>query len=318
MKFTCRSAILGLVWLSPVLIAAGPQDVQRDIPRDAKSSDAPVLSYPLPLGGALQHAQYAGRLRRVDANGNEMAKAKVPAAKIIASSTQLVLSSDFARVLMLHSADDMKFKAKHRVALLEMTQLKTMWDLPLGHCQSVRRDLPAVTARLALLCYHSQPPRDAKQKPTLALVTIDLDRGEVVGWHALGGERHGIWFGPMFFGWTYDVNSVPVRQTRTCDSSDETTSDQAELPLVLNRKSETSKGEVWLVNTQSVGPPRRLAVISGHPRSALVCTSVTGVPTLQVSVDLRTTKEINAAPGFAPAFLRVDTFDLATGQLIVQ
>ena len=106
MKFTCRSAILGLVWLSPVLIAAGPHDVQRDIPRDAKSSDAPVLSYPLPLGGALQHAQYAGRLRRVDANGNEMAKAKVPAAKIIASSTLLVLSSDFARVLMLHGADD--------------------------------------------------------------------------------------------------------------------------------------------------------------------------------------------------------------------
>ena len=94
--------------------------------------------------------------------------------------------------------------------------------------------------------------------------------------------------------------------------------DQAELPLVLNRKSETSKGEVWLVNTQSVGPPRRLAVVSGHPRSALVCTSVTGAPTLQVSVDLRTTKEINAAPGLTAAFLRVDTFDLATGQLIVQ
>jgi hypothetical protein len=75
MKFTCRSAILGLIWLSPVLLAAGSQDVQRDIPRDAKSSNASVLSYPLPLGGALQHAQYAGRLRRVDANGEDMAKA---------------------------------------------------------------------------------------------------------------------------------------------------------------------------------------------------------------------------------------------------
>jgi len=318
MKFTCRSAILGLVWLSPVLSAAGPQDVPRDIPRDPKGSRAPVLSYPLPEGGALQHAQYLGRVRRVDANGKEMAKAKVPAAKIMARSTTLVLSSDFARVLMLHGADDTKFGAKHRVALLEMTQLKTMWELPLGDCQAVRGDLPAVTARLALLCYHSQPPQDARRKPTLALVTIDLDRGEVASWHPLGGERHGTWFGPMFFGWTYDVNSVPVRQTRTCDSSDETTSDQAEFPLVLNRKSETAKGEVWLVNTQRVDPPRRLAVISGHPRSALVCMSATGVPTLQVSVDLRTTKEINAAPGLTPAFLRVETFDLAAGKLIVQ
>jgi hypothetical protein len=319
MKTTRRLTILALTWLSPVLCAAGQQDAQ-DIPRDPKGSMAPVLSYPLPDGGSLEHAQYAGQVRRVDAKGKELARTKVPAAKAIASSTTLVLSSNLSRVLVLHRADDVKFGAKHRVVLLDMAGLKTLWEQPLGKCESARGTLPAVTGRLPLLCYQSQPPADPKRKPTFALVTIDLNRGEVAGWHALGGDRHGTWLGPRFLGWKYDVERVPVRQTRAaCDAAAMLPADDPELVVVLNRDSETGKGDVWLLDTRTNDPPRRVALLNGHPRSAVVCTHATGARVVRISEDLRTHKEAAKGPVVPPASAQgEETIDLATGKPIGQ
>jgi hypothetical protein len=64
MKIACRSRFSGSFGCR--LFCALP------VPRTRRgtsraSSYASVLSCPLPEGGALQHAQYSGRVRRVDA-----------------------------------------------------------------------------------------------------------------------------------------------------------------------------------------------------------------------------------------------------------
>ena len=148
----------------------------------------------------LRHNQYDGWIRRVDEDLKVVVQAKVPKARLIDRSTTVVLAANQSRLLLIHHDDQMHFPAKHKVALLDVATLKTLLELPLGECQDPRGSFPVMTEQLTMVCHHSRPPDQPKRRPTFALVTLNLNRGEVVRWFPLEGERHGAWFGPMFSG----------------------------------------------------------------------------------------------------------------------
>lgn len=136
-----------LLWLCS-LAGALAQEPTREIPRDSTADLEPVLRYPLPEG-ALLHAQYDGEMMRVDGAGKRLAKAKIPDSHRIASSTVLVVSSNFSNVLMIHRADDSEFRANHRVWLFELGHLKRCASSRWGdasHRLSTERSQPSPIA----------------------------------------------------------------------------------------------------------------------------------------------------------------------------
>jgi len=288
--------LIAIAFLAVFLTAwpSAGQEPFREIPCDPEVAHQPILQYPLGAAGRLLHAQYVGRLRRVDAAGRELANVRVPAADGIASETTVVVAGDLSHALLIHRVDRFKFRQNPRVLLLDIDTLQTRREFPLGDCGvfPLTKEFPAVADRLTMLCYHSRPAQDARRKPTLAVATVDINRGEVIRWSELGGERHGMWFGPLFFGWWYDVNPVIVKHRRACSSSEDVAPDPLQRILVLNRDVESGTGDVWAWSSRIDGPPERLASLSGHPQSAVACASEEGRPVLQVTVDLRTTKEI--------------------------
>ena len=223
---------------------------------------------------------------------------------------------------MVHTADDDNFLAKHRVAILDTARLRTIAELPLGKCWHHGPGFPLAAEHVTMVCYHSRPPDDRSRKPTLAVVTVNLNRGVVVRWFPLGGERRGSWFGPMFFGWRYDVTAVDVSRQKQCPFVASLAEPAAEpledlhLILVVNRSKGPDKGEVWFVGKRPTELPRRIAVLPRTPGSAVLCRAessdgAAGRLLLYVTEQLDFSAE-------TPPPQRVDVVDLATGKLIGQ
>lgn len=268
----------GAVSRGATYAAPRSQDPAGEIPRSADSTLHPLQVYHLPGGGTVEHERYKGLVRRLDASGKEIARGKVPAAHPIEKDTTLVFSSDLTRMLMIHTISDFDFRAKHRVAVLETERLRTIAELPLGSCRTPG-PFPLSAEHLTMVCYHSRPPGDRTQKPTLAVVTVNIARGEVVRWFPLGGRRKGTWVGPMFFGWRFDVQTVTVREGTyaTCPSFQGAPAvvpgkrKASELVLVLNRDASPPQTEVWSVSARHTEEPRRVTVFAGKADYAVLC-----------------------------------------------
>lgn len=325
-RVTVRGALAAMMAVVGVSYAEAqtPSGQSTEIRRDPESIWAAIQVYPLRAGGEVKHNRPGGWIQRVDERQKVVARAKVPKDARLDRNTTVVLSGDQSRLLVIHRDDDLHFPAKHKVALLDMATLKTTADLPLGECTDPRGRLPVMADQLTLVCYHSRPPDQPKRKPTIALVTIDLNRGEVVRWFPFGGERHGSWFGPMFFGYSYDVYVIPIDRDRaTCPDGPvlpqlESTRQPIEHPhavVVLARDKGDPKGEVWFVSATATVPPRRVALLEERPTSAAICGPGSRL--------LYVTSEREAAPAAksqapAPAGRIVEVFDHSSGVRIAR
>jgi hypothetical protein len=165
-----------------VAAAVAPAFAQPDL------SD-PIQAYQLSDGSVIQHLQYEGALLRLDKTGRRTGRAKLPKSSIIEESTRVVVSESEENLLVVHSSSTFKWPPKHRVLFLDVQSLKTMANLPLGDCEFAGVEPFAATQRL--VCQQSRNPSDRKKKPTLAFVALDLNRGSVLTWFDLGGERRG-------------------------------------------------------------------------------------------------------------------------------
>ena len=316
-----RRIAMRCVGIVAVACATATAAIGQEVRRDPLRLDNPIQVYPLPDDALIEHRQYEGVVRRLDARNKETTRVKIPAAGPIATRTTLILSADRSRVLMVHTADDDNFLAKHKVAILDTARLRTIAELPLGKCWHHGPGFPLAAEHVTMVCYHSRPPDDRSRKPTLAVVTIDMNRGEVVRWFPLGGERRGSWFGPMFFGWRYDVTAVDVREKKECpfvatiaEPAAERIDDLHQI-LVLDRSKGPDKGEVWFVSKRPTEPPRRIAVLPRTPGSAVLCRaeSADAVGRLLLYV----TEQLDFRAENPPP-QRVDVVDIASGKLIAQ
>lgn len=306
-----------IVLAGPVLLGgrAHAQDAPPpdEVPRNRDVLLSPVHRYPLIGGGAIVHETDGGRVYRVDQTDKEVARAKVPRASMLAH-TELVLSRDQSRVLVVHSADRFKWPAKSRTVLLDARTLKQIVEWPLGRCTDVRGAdaLPAIADTLTLLCQDSRPPGQLHQRPTLAAVALNLPEEKVVAWSAVGGLRHGQWFGPMFFGYTYDTSAVTVETNGKKCPADfveaSTTSSGVRYPcrvIVLERSNGQHKGEIWFLDGFGASP-RRVATLAETPTSATICGAASRVLVVRQRL----------GDAYTSAGSITATYDLATGQLI--
>jgi hypothetical protein len=246
---------------------------------------------PFPLwqlsdGGTLRHDKDRGILLRLDQTGRQISQVKVPKAPIRsigALTTEIVVSKDETRLLVVHSADTLKWRPPHRVMILDTTSLRTVTDFPLGDCSFYQFPPGPRPEHVTLLCHDSPDPSDKKGKKTLALVTLDLIHSQITRWFALGGERRGTWVGPMFFGYRDDASAF--RATVGCTTIEPAdarprilqTVDASEHPehvIVVRRKGGPTKGDVWFVGPGVATAPRRVATLSSVPKTATLCGDV--------------------------------------------
>jgi hypothetical protein len=308
-----------IVLMGSVLLCGRAQAQDTPLPqelaRNPETGLEAVLRYPLLAGGALVHDQYDGRLYRFDQTGKQVARTKVPKAAMLAKHTVLVLSRDQSHVLVVHHADTIRWPARSQTLLLDGRTLTRITEWPLGRCDDVRGwdALPAITDRLTLLCQESRPPDKPKDKTTLAVVALDLSAGKIVSWSPVGGERHGAWVGPMFFGYHYDASAVPVKiNGKDCptDSASGTiaSGNGAGYPwrvIVLTRSNGEHKGEIWLIDGFGA-PPRRVATLPKTPESASICGDERKVLVVREQVG-----DARSALGSV-----TETFDLGTTQRV--
>jgi hypothetical protein len=316
-----RRIAMRCVGIVAVACATATAAIGQEIRRDPLRLDNPIQVYPLPDDALIEHRQYEGVVRRLDARNKETTRVKIPAAGPIATRTTLILSADRSRVLMVHTADDDNFLAKHKVAILDTARLRTIAELPLGKCWHHGPGFPLAAEHVTMVCYHSRPPDDRSRKPTLAVVTIDMNRGEVVRWFPLGGERRGSWFGPMFFGWHYDVTAVDVREKKECpfvatiaEPAAERLDDLHQI-LVLDRSKGPDKGEVWFVGKRPTEAPRRIAVLPRPPGSAVLCRAESSDAAGRLLLYVTEQLDFRAE---TPPPQRIDVVDIASGKLIAQ
>jgi hypothetical protein len=170
--------------------------------------DDPIQRYQLLNGSLIHHLQYDGALLRFDGAGRQTARVKLPKSGVVEESTRVVVSKSEEKLLVVYSGSTSKWPPKHKVLFLDAQSLKTVADLPLGDCDFVEFAAFADTQRL--VCQQSRNPSDRETKPALAFVALDVNRGTVLTWFDLGGERRGRWFGPMFFGSSDDAYRVRV------------------------------------------------------------------------------------------------------------
>ena len=240
---------------------------------------APTRLVRLSDGSAIRHDQYDGVLWRLAPDGRQVARVKVPSAEFIEKQTDIVVSKDEARLLVAHRASTFTYPQRHRVMILDALSLRTIQQLPLGDCRLL--DFRQFLEYVTVLCHDSQDPAEKKRRKTLALVTLDLNRAQVVRWFDVGGKRRGNWFGPMFFGYTDDAYLVRVT-TEDCavipgrEARPDTleTVDASEHPaqvIVIARHDNPIKGDVWFVGPDQTDAPRRVATLARTPYSARLC-----------------------------------------------
>ena len=228
---------------------------------------------PLADGSFIRFERFGGALLRLK-EGRQVARVKLPRATMIERRTDVVMSKDESRLLVVHGDSPYHYPPRHRVAILDSMSLRTIAQLPLGDCSFL--DLRPLPEHVTMLCQQSQDPGDKKKKKTFALVTLDLNRARVTRWFDLGGERRGDWFGPMFFGY-HDLTLALEVTTEGCgtvhasEAKSLTTVDASEHPahiIVLIRKAGLrpsdgpTTGEVWFVGSGITDAPRRVKTLS--------------------------------------------------------
>jgi len=274
-------AIVGCLLVWPAFGWAQPARPDRNASRQR---------FELLDGAVLQHDQYDGVLMRIE-KGRTVARVKVPKARPFAESTQVVVSENEMKVLVVYQGDSTKWPARHSVLILDARSLKKQIELPLGAC-TILTDT-AYAEMLRLLCQGSTDPSAPTKARTFAFVVMDLDRGVVPTWFNLGGEHRGMWFGPMFFGFRDDARPVEVRRDRCAVVGTEPkppmtrdtnvyvadpsriealpVAEDASDILVIARDKGASNGDVWFVGPEPTAIPRRVRELSRSPVSAVLC-----------------------------------------------
>ena len=243
---------------------------------------SPIEILPLADGSFIRFERFSGALLRLK-EGRQIARVRLPKATMIERRTDVVMSKDESRLLVVHGDSTNHYPPRHRVAILDSMSLRTIAQLPLGDCNFL--DLRPLPEHVTMLCQQSQDPGDKNKKKTFALVTLDLNRARVARWFDLGGERRGIWVGPMFFGY-YDLTLALDVKTEGCgtvhalESESLTTVDASEPPahiIVLIRKAGLTPrdgpttGEVWFVGSGITDAPRRVRTLAKRPKTATLC-----------------------------------------------
>ena len=243
---------------------------------------SPIEILPLADGSFIRFERFSGALLRLK-EGRQIARVRLPRATMIEHRTDVVMSKDESRLLVVHGDSTSHYPPRHRVVILDSMSLRTIAQLPLGDCNFL--DLRPLPEHVTMLCQQSQDPGDKKKKKTFALVTLDLNRARVTRWFDLGGERRGIWVGPMFFGY-YDLTLALDVKTEGCgtvnasESESLTTVDASEHPahiIVLIRKAGLTPrdgpttGEVWFVGSGITDAPRRVRTLAKRPKTATLC-----------------------------------------------
>lgn len=122
------------------------------------------------------------------------------------------------------------------------------------------------------------PKAEPIEKRTDVVVSKDETR-RMTRWFDLGGERRGIWLGPMFLDY-YDLTLPLAVKTEGCaaieasETGSPKTIDASEHPahvVVLIRKAGLKQsdgpttGEVWFVSSDITGPPKLVATLARRP-----------------------------------------------------
>lgn len=299
-----------------------------------------VAGYPLAIGGVLQHQRQQGVLRRIERSGREVARAKVPAVTREFQSINLVLSTDHSRVLVIfEDSDDSATRAKHRMILLQTATLREVAVIRHGLCNNVaHEEFPQSAETLTLVCYDSQDPQEKTKNRSIALVTLDVKDGRVLRWFALGGKRHSMWFGPMFFGHYHDAGMVRIRISPcpqvypavppSAYADAVSVSAYPDWVFVMRRRGpgkDFVSGDVWRVSSNLAEMPQRIAALPGNPTAAVLCTDATTGPGPNQTPRLLHVSQLitpaSQAMDQSPAFVddqghRIDVIDIVTGRII--
>ena len=299
-----------------------------------------VAGYPLAIGGVLQHQRQQGVLRRIERSGREVARAKVPAVTREFQSINLVLSTDHSRVLVIfEDSDDSATRAKHRMILLQTATLREVAVIRHGLCNNVaHEEFPQSAETLTLVCYDSQDPQEKTKNRSIALVTLDVKDGRVLRWFALGGKRHSMWFGPMFFGHYHDAGMVPDPHIAVPPGVSRCTAlsicrrrkrfGVPDWVFVMRRRGpgkDFVSGDVWRVSSNLAEMPQRIAALPGNPTAAVLCTDATTGPGPNQTPRLLHVSQLitpaSQAMDQSPAFVddqghRIDVIDIVTGRII--
>ena len=340
-------------FLSVVLIGAeGPGMLARSAPLAAGRAGAVVQSaidanpspsrlspsrkYPL-RDGSLVHAQYMGRLDRMDASGNLTATARVPRSVEMRISTEVLLPPDQRRVLLIYTDDDSEATARHQLILLDAQTLKTEVTLRMGPCtDGGNSQIDGIGSLVALFCQAVPHPSARSKNKELALVSLDTSTGRVVTQFVIGGSRYGRWFGPMFFGYYHDAYATAVPSSDApCPSlepgvrvPDSTASRNSAIHLervfVVSRRGKQNAQDTWEAWFDS-GPnqaPRRSAPVLEHPLVKTLCWGDAGDPAtparllLYVEVDPGTHPVQETRVFRSAQNRRVVVIDVATGEVL--
>lgn len=271
-------SFIGLVAIAGCCLLVGSAFAQED-------RSSPTEMVRLSDGSFIRFERYDGVLLRLK-EGRQVARVKLPKAEPIQKRTDVVVSKDETRLLVVHGDSTHRYPPRHLVAILDSMSLRTIAQFPIGDCSFLNlRPLPEY---VTLLCHQSQDPGNKRTGKTLAIVTLDLTRSQMTRWFDLGGERRGIWLGPMFLGY-YDLTLPLAVKTEGCaaieasETGSAKTIDASEHPahvVVLIRKAGlkqsdgSTTGEVWFVSSDITDPPKLVATLARRPTAATLCGDV--------------------------------------------
>ena len=267
--------------------------------------------------------------------------AQIPKVTRFDQFTYVVQSRDRSRQIAIFNDSDSTWRGRSRIMLLDTGTNREVATLRHGICDYLGYDdFPEVADTLTLMCDDSADPSGSSKTREIAILTLDVKTGQVLRWFAMGGKRHSMWFGPMFFGYWDDAQAMPMHKRATCpdvepafdpEAVSRTGIDRWTLPPTLfvvsrrDRPQEFTRWELWMIGPTTSEKPRRLLALPGNPSMAIVCGDGSDSATvpwrfLYVSHVINPfTKALFGDSGFRRGREgHVDVIDLATEQAVVK
>ena len=122
---------------------------------------SPIEMLPLADGSVIRFERFSGALLRLK-EGRQVARVRLRRATMTERRTDVVMSKDESRLLVVHGDSTHHYPPRHRVAILDSMSLRTIAQLPLSDCSFL--DLRPVPEHVTMLCQQSQDPGDKNNR----------------------------------------------------------------------------------------------------------------------------------------------------------
>lgn len=264
--------------------------------------------------------------------GGSVLAGQFPEVTRIDQTLDVVLSEDGSRQLVIFGESNQKWRGNSRIILMETATQREVATLRHGTCAvvSYRGEVPVWTDQVTMICNQSVNPAAKSRRGEIALLTLEVQTGKVLRWFPLGGRRHSMAFGPMFFGYWDDAVLIRAEKRAACpavqpdvDLAAVTGSPDSAMPGLIfviarrDRAREFNRWDVWELPSNVTDMPRLIVTLPGDPTAADLCS-----PADQTHRRARLLYVFHAItpatqalpPGFRLASGRVDVVDLVNGR----